>query len=352
MRILVSGASGFIGSHFVERALADGHEVVGLFRTQKPCNRRMLAQLRSAGAQLLQADLLDPASLAAAFERVDVVCHFAGAFNDSAGDDDLYRRVNVAGTRNLAAAAAARGVRRFVFCSTAGIYGRRQDGIIDEEAPTQPWNAYERSKLDAETALREVAAGSGMEYVILRPAVVYGPRDGRLRKMFKLAVRGRFPLFGRGAGRRHFVHVADVVDAFLRACSAPAARNRDMIVAGRQAVPLRELLRTLAEVAGRSSTGPHLPLTPMLMLAAVTEDVCRLLHVQPPLHRRRMDFYLNDAEFDCRRARHILDWEPKVELREGLALTLSSYRDEVAATGVVALPPHAAARARAPSSNR
>ncbi|HKZ74253.1 MAG TPA: NAD-dependent epimerase/dehydratase family protein [Steroidobacteraceae bacterium] len=349
MRILASGASGFIGSHFVERALADGHQVVGLYRAESAANCRLLAQLHSLGAKLRIGDLLDVQSLREALVGVDVVCHFAAAFNESAADDGIYQRANVTGTANLAGVAAELGIRRFVHCSTAGIYGRRADGILDEESPMQPWNAYERSKLDAESALRRIARSTRMEYVILRPAVVYGPRDARLRKMFSLVARGRFPLFGRGAGHRHFIHVADAVDAFMRACTEPAAADREMIIAGPKAVPLRELLYTLASVVDRPSPGPQLPLRPMLILAAVTEDVCRLLRVQPPLHRRRMDFYLNDAEFDCRRARHILGWEPKVELRDGLARTWRSYLEDV---GSKPGWPQPAVSARAPSPHR
>jgi nucleoside-diphosphate-sugar epimerase len=189
-----------------------------------------------------------------------------------------------------------------------------------------------------------------MDYVILRPAVVYGPRDTRLRKMFRLAERGAFPLFGRGDGRRHFVYVTDVAEAFLLACTQPQAANREMIVAGREAVPLREALRTLADVFGRSRTGPRLPLKPMLALAAFTEFVGRLVRMRPPLSRRNMDFYLNDAAFDCSRAREVLGWQPKTELREGFMRTRQSY-DLDAAPRMEWAPPLASG-ARAPSSQR
>jgi nucleoside-diphosphate-sugar epimerase len=190
-----------------------------------------------------------------------------------------------------------------------------------------------------------------MEYVILRPAVVYGPRDMRLRKMFKLVSRGAFPLFGRGKGRRHFVYVTDVAEAFLLACTEPKAANHELIVAGREALPLREVLRALADVCGRSRTGPRLPLKPMQAFVALVEDVCRLVGVRPPLSRRNMDFYLNDAAFDCSRAREILGWQPKTELREGLMRTWVSY-DLDAAPRIEWLPPLAASGARAPSSQR
>ena len=348
MRLFVTGAAGFIGSHFVERALADGHRVVGLYRADVPERRRLIAQLRAAGAELRRGDLLDSESLREAIADADVVCHFAAAFSEAGEDEEFYHRVNVLGTRNLAMLAARQGVRRFVHCSTAGIYGRQIAGQTNENATPRPYNAYERTKLASEIVLREIAQARAMEYVILRPAVVYGPRDTRMRKLFRMVSRGRFPLFGPGAGRRHLVHVSDVVDAFMRACTAPSAANRDMIIAGREAVPLRHLLRTLADVANVRRYGPQLPLAPMLTLAAITEDACRLLRIDPPLHRRRMDFYLNDAAFDCSRARELLQWEPKVELTDGLARTMNAYRIDEAAD----LDWAQAVRARAPSSHR
>ena len=348
MKLFVTGASGFIGSHFVERALADGHQVVALCRGEAPGRRRLIAQLRAAGADFRAGDLLDVDSMRDAMQDVEVVCHFAAAFNEVGEDDDYFHRVNVLGTRSLAMLASRQGVRRFVHCSTAGIYGRRLPGRIDEDAPPQPWNAYERSKLASEIVLREIAQARGLEYVILRPSVVYGPRDVRMRKLFRMVSRGRFPLFGPGDGRRHLVHVSDVVDAFMSACTEPAAANTEMIIAGREPVPLRHLLRTLADIANVRRYGPQLPLAPMLLLAALTEDVCRLLRISPPLHRRRMDFYVSDAAFDVSRARELLGWEPKVELTEGLARTLQAYRDDDAADPgwTPAVPP------RARSSNR
>jgi nucleoside-diphosphate-sugar epimerase len=103
-----------------------------------------------------------------------------------------------------------------------------------------------------------------------------------------------------------------------------------MIVAGPDAVPLCDMLRTLALLTNRRRCGPRLPLAPMLGLAALTEDLCTWLKISPPLYRRRMDFYTNDAAFDSTRARQVLGWKPKVSLVEGLARTLRSYEQPAA----------------------
>jgi nucleoside-diphosphate-sugar epimerase len=328
MRIFVTGATGFIGAHFVERALAEGHEVTGLYRSDGPRHRAVIEQLRSHGASLRHGDILEPGSFADTLKGADVVCHFAAAFRESGADEAYFERMNVEGTTNVARAAAQAGVKRFVHCGTAGIYGQRVAGTISESTPIRPWNSYERSKLAADKRVREIASEAGMEFVILRPTAVYGPRDERLLKLFRSVQKGRFPLFGRGDGRRHMIYVTDLADAFLRACTAPSAVNQELIVAGPKAVPLREMLQTIAQVANRPAFGPRLPLKPMLALAAVVEDTCKVLKINPPIYRRRMDFYLNDAAFDSRHAQTVLGWQPKVDLPEGFAATLSALRQE------------------------
>ena len=122
------------------------------------------------------------------------------------------------------------------------------------------------------------------------------------------------------------VYVTDLAEAFLRACTLPEAANQEMIVAGPEAVPLRDLLQTLATLSNRRAAARSCRCKPMLGLAAVTEDVCRWLKINPPLYRRRMDFYTNDAAFDCSRARAVLGWMPKVGLKEGLASTLRANK--------------------------
>lgn len=328
MRIVVTGATGFVGRHFVEAALSGGHQVSALYRPTTPDKLALMHELQARGVAFHAGELGDLRSLRAAMRGSDCVGHFASAFRETGVSDEYFLATNVAGTRNAVEAAAAEGARRFVFVGTAGIYGSVVPGVVDETAAVNPQNIYERSKVEAEKVLREVSAAQGIDYAILRPAVVYGPHDERLIKMFKAASRGRFPLFGSGRGRRHMVYVGDVAEAVLRACLLPAAKNQEMIVAGPRAAPLREILDVLARALDRPSCGPRLPLGPMLALAAVTEDVCGRLGVKPPIYRRRMDFYLNDAAFDCSRARRVLEWTPTVDLMEGFHRTLDSYRKE------------------------
>jgi nucleoside-diphosphate-sugar epimerase len=346
MRIFVTGATGFIGAHFVECALEAGHSVVGLYRSEAAKQKPILESLRARGAVLQRGDVLDPNSIAEAMVGAECVCHFAAAFRESDANEAFFDRMNIEGTVNVLKAAHMAGVKRFVHCSTAGIHGQRVQGVIDEATPVHPWNSYERSKVAAEEQVRTLACAAGMEFVILRPTAVYGPRDERLDKLFRSVAKGRFPLFGRGEGRRHMVFVTDLAEAFLRACMVPEAANQAFIIAGPEAVPLRQMLHTLAHVCEQRRFGPQLPLKPMMWLAAMIEDTCGRLKIKPPIYRRRMDFYLNDAAFSSKRAQTILGWTPKVSLNEGLALTVRASLPALDTAPVKAISPTTQVTAR------
>jgi dihydroflavonol-4-reductase len=222
-------------------------------------------------------------------------------------------------------------VERFVYCSTIGIYGHQAPGITQENSPLAPGNIYERTKVSAELLVRDFAEHCGVPAVILRPADVNGPRDQRLLKRFKGVAQGRFQLFGSGKGRRHMVYVDDVVAAFFKACERDDAVGEGLIVAGPSACTLRELLGEITHATGSRRYGVRLPHAPLLRLAAAVEDMSAALGIDPPIYRRRMDFFHSDSEFDTSRARRVLGWEPKVDLREGIRRTLEDYR----ATGVL-----------------
>jgi nucleoside-diphosphate-sugar epimerase len=240
---------------------------------------------------------------------------------EGAVSDAYFERVNLDGTRNLLESAVEQEVRRFVFCGTIGIFGHRAPGITREDSPLAPGNVYERTKLAAEGLVREIAKEHGLPAVILRPADVYGPRDQRLLKLFRQVARGRFPLFGSGEGRRHMVHVDDVVAAFRLALAREAAVGGAFIIAGPEVCTLRELVERVAALFGRRYSGSRLPLAPMRLAAAVVEDICRPLRIAPPIYRRRMDFFDSDSAFDTSLARERLTFEAVVGLDAGLRST-------------------------------
>ncbi len=326
MRLLVTGGTGFIGSHLAEEGRRRGAEVVVLGLTDRPEERANAELLTRMGAEVLSGSITDAELCRRAARGATHVFHLAVAMREGGKSDQFFESINLDGTRHLLEAASVQRVERFVYCSTIGIYGHRAPGITREDSLLAPGNIYERTKVSAERLVREFAEQCGLRAVVLRPADVYGPRDQRLLKLFKGVSRGRFPLFGSGEGRRHMVYVDDVVSAFFKACERDEALGEGLIVAGPRACTLRELLDEITRATGSKRYGVRLPLAPMLGLAALVEDVCARLKIDPPIYRRRMDFFHSDSEFDTSRARRVLGWEPKVGLREGISRTLEDYR--------------------------
>ena len=326
MRLLVTGGTGFIGSHLAEEGRRRGADVVVLGLTERPEEQANAALLTGLGAEVISGSITDAELCRRAARGVTHIFHLAVAMREGGKSDEFFEAINLDGTRHLLQAATTERVQRFVYCSTIGIYGHRAPGITSEESPLSPGNIYERTKVAAERLVRDFAENCALPAVVLRPADVYGPRDQRLLKMFKGVSRGRFPLFGAGNGRRHMVYVDDVVSAFFKACERNEAVGEGLIVAGPRPCTLRELLDEVMAATGSRRYGVRLPLAPMLGIAAVVEDVCAALAIEPPIYRRRMDFFHSDSAFDISKAREILGWEPKVDLRVGIRRTLEDYR--------------------------
>jgi nucleoside-diphosphate-sugar epimerase len=326
MRLLVTGGTGFIGSHLAEEGRRRGADVVVLGLTERPEEKANAELLTRMGVEVLPGSITDAELCRRSARGATHIFHLAVAMREGGKRDEFFESINLGGTRHLLEAASLQRVERFLYCSTIGIYGHRAPGITQEDSPLAPGNIYERTKVSAERLVREFAEQCALPAVVLRPADVYGPRDQRLLKLFRGISRGRFPLFGSGSGRRHMVYVDDVVSAFFKACERDNAVGEGLIIAGPRACTLRELVEEVTRATGSKRYGVRLPLAPMLGLAAVVEDVCARLKIDPPIYRRRMDFFHSDSEFDISRARRVLDWEPRVDLREGVQRTLDDYR--------------------------
>jgi dihydroflavonol-4-reductase len=196
MRLLVTGGTGFIGSHLAEAGRLRGAEVVAFGLTDRPEEQANADLLSRLGAEVISGSITDPELCRKAARGATHIFHLAVAMREGGKSDEFFETINLDGTRHLLEAASAQRVERFVYCSTIGIYGHRAPGITNEDSPLAPGNIYERTKVSAERLVREFTENCRLPSVVLRPADVYGPRDQRLLKMFKGVSRGRFPLFG------------------------------------------------------------------------------------------------------------------------------------------------------------
>ena len=325
MRALVTGAPGFTGGHRVRDLAGQGDAVRALVRDRR---RSPVAGGFPGGVEVVEGDLTDTASVARAMAGIDVVYNIAARYREANLTAATYRAVNATAVGAIVEAAPAAGVRRVVHCSTVGVHGDVEHPPADEDAPLRPGDVYQETKLEGERVGREAARRSGVELVIARPTGIYGPGDRRLFKLIGGVARGRFLMLGPGRNYYHLTYVDDLSAGFRLCGTVPAAAGRTYILAGGEVTTLDELVRVIAEVAGVAPPRWRLPVTPFWLAGAVCEGLCAPFGIEPPIYRRRVDFFRKSRAFDIARARAELGFAPAVGLREGIGRTLEWYREQ------------------------
>lgn len=302
--ILITGANGFVGSALVARLLADGAAI-------RACVRQAGATLPVGAKDVVVATLSPDFDWHAALIDVDVVVHIAArvhVMQESAQDAQAeYRRVNVEGTMNLVRQAAAAGVRRFVFLSSVKVHGEATEHgqAFSEDDPPAPQDPYGVSKMEAEAGLRAVAGA--MEWVIVRPPLVYGPGVKANFAALVSAVRRGWPLpLGAIRNRRSLVGLDNLVDLVTACITHPMAANQVFLVSDGDDLSTPDLVRALA---GASQVSARLVPVPVWLLRVLTSAIGKGAVLQR---------LAGNLQVDISHARAQLGWNPPVSVSEGL----------------------------------
>lgn len=311
-RVLVTGATGFVGSRLCRALLDDGHAVIAVLRKSSPYH------VLPNGVEFFIVDDVGPKTAwnAGLLKSVDVVVHLAAHVHteDAAKlklADDEFHRVNVEGTRRLLEASIDR-VRRFVYVGSIHAMCTLSDEILTEESECRPDTPYGRSKLAAEELVRDAAKRSETETVVLRSPPVYGPGQlGNLTRLFDYVQSGKMLPFGLVGSRRSLVYVENLVDALLSCVDVAEAANETFLVSDGDPVSLKELIQQVGNAFGRRGWMLPVPTGVMRLGAALTgksRDVKKLL---------------GSLAVDAGKIQRTLDWRPPFTLEEGLKATAS-----------------------------
>ncbi|HSG66753.1 MAG TPA: NAD-dependent epimerase/dehydratase family protein, partial [Gammaproteobacteria bacterium] len=269
MRVLITGATGFIGSVLARTCRSRGFDVRALGQVNNDVERERAADLAADGIDVSSLDLSAGAQLDEQLVNVDVVFHLAAAQHEMNVPDSHFWNVNVEGTRRLLDSSARTGVRRFVHGSTIGVYGEGSldASEIDESTEPAPVNIYGVTKLAGERVVLEHTGRP--EVSVVRISETYGPGDRRLLKLFRAIKSGRFLLIGRCANIHQPIYVDDLVDVLLLAASDAAANGGVFVASGREKLTTQEMCEAVARALGVSLRGFRLPMTPFLAAAVV-----------------------------------------------------------------------------------
>jgi nucleoside-diphosphate-sugar epimerase len=318
MRVLITGAGGFIGTHLVIDQLRRGREV-----TAVDLHVNQLKNLAShPRLKIFQCDFRDRSNLDPYLRGHEVCFHLASAHLEVGTTEDYYWGVNVSGTKEFIERSYSEGIDRFIHVSSVGVFGDVKNPPANESHPCSPTNIYEKTKLAGEQEIVKFAIQNRYSVGVIRPAWVYGPYCPRTKKLLRTIQKGRFVIFGSDQHLRHPVYISDCVRAMNLCVESSNLEGQTYIIAGPTPVTIRELIDTAAEALGVPRPSLQLPLVFGLLTGFLTEAAFKPLGRQPPFSRRSVDFFTKDNAYDISKAKKEIGYEPRVDLLNGLLETI------------------------------
>lgn len=323
MNVLITGGTGFIGYRLALHCLERGDAVKILGQENTPAETANRELIEREGAQIVLGSVTDIPELKDLFDGVDVVFHLAATQHEMNVPDQQFWDVNVEGTRHVFEGAIAAGVKRVVHGSTIGVYGVPTT-VVTEKTECEPDNIYGVTKLEGEKLALSFKDKIGV--AAIRIPEVYGPGDQRLVKLFRGISKNVFFMIGCGQNMHHVIYIDDLVTGFLQAAEHPNVHGDVFLLAGKEPVTTDQMVGTVAKVLGCPFPRIRAPMLPFLVTAFVMEKALRPFGIQPPLHRRRLDFFRKTFTLCSQKSMDTFGFDPRVGFTEGAKRTAAYYQ--------------------------
>jgi nucleoside-diphosphate-sugar epimerase len=332
MKALVTGASGFIGSHLAERLVKEKYNVRVLIRNEKKENsesrKDSLELLKKLKVGIVEGDLLDKESLKRAVKGIDVVFHLAAIARPMAIPDEAYFKVNEEGTRNLLEACKNKKIKKIIIMSSVSAVGSaKKDIAVNEQTECKPVDIYGWSKLAEENAAMEYFNKHKMPIIILRPPMVFGERDFEMLKLFKIVSKRFFPIRSN-VKCMEFLYVGNLVEACLLAVKS--RKNGEIYhISNGEHYSINEVVHAIEKAEDKKIFPIGFPKFVLVFGGYVLESLGKIFHFHPPFKHDTVNWMTEKFWYsDISKAEKELRYKPIFSLEEGVKRTANYYKEK------------------------
>lgn len=332
MRILVTGATGFIGSHLTERLTKEGHKVKALIRNSESENKarkETINLLERLNVEICFGNLLDKNSLKNAVKNVDVIFHLAAIARPMAIPKKAYFKINEEGTKNLLEEACKnKKIKKIVIMSSVSAVGTARNGVaVNEKTECNPVDTYGWSKLAGEKVAFSYFKEYKLPIVLLRPPMVFGPRDFEMLKLFKTISKGIFPIRSNNKGME-FLYVENLVEACL--CALKEGKNGEIYnISNGEHYSINDIIHAVEKANNKKISSLRFPNWSFVIAGYFIELLSKILRIHPPFKHDTVTWMTKKLWYsDISKAKKELKYNPEITLEEGVRRTIDYYKEK------------------------